>query len=319
VRLEGQAKAGFYPTPPEVARLIGTCLERNPQAVILDPCCGEGVALEEVGYYVGAFTHGIELEALRANQASSRLNHVLHGDSLKAKARGTYSALYMNPPYDTAEGERLELRFLWHWQRALLPGGTLVYIVPEVYLPHYAATLTAHYEDVTVWRFPGEHYRAFKQVVVFGKKRAVPAQGASPLNVRGELERACVRYPLPTPKETPELYLTGQDPERLEREARESGAWGRAWDALTPVDTQAFRPLLPLRKGHIALMMASGLLNNTVIEGKGRRLLVRGRVSKVVSTFEEEDDKGWKTIERETLKTEITALDLDTAELTEVA
>jgi hypothetical protein len=248
---------------------------------------------------------------------------VLHGDSLKSQARGKYSLLYLNPPYDTAEGERLELRFLWHWQRALMPGGTLVYIVPEVYLPLYAGTLTAHFEDVTVWRFPSEHYRAFKQVVVFGKKRAVTVLGSprttTTLEVMGELARACVRYPLPTPKETPELYLTGQDPERLEAEAREVGAWGRAWDALTPVDTQAFRPLLPLRKGHIALMMASGLLNNTVIEGKGRRLLVRGRVSKATTTFEEEDDRGAKTIERETLKTEITALDLDTAELIEIA
>ncbi len=319
MRLEGQAKAGFYPTPPEVARLIGTCLERNPQGVILDPCCGEGDALEDVGYYTGAVTHGVELEALRATQAGNRLSYVLHGDSLKAKARGAYSLLYMNPPYDTAEGERLELRFLWHWQRALMPGGTLVFIVPEMYLPHYAGTLTAHYEDVTVWRFPGEHYRAFKQVVVFGKKRAVPSNAATTPEVMGDLARACVRCPLPTPKETPELYLTGQDPERLEAEARELGAWGRAWDALTPVDAQAFRPLLPLRKGHIALMMASGLLNNTVIEGQGRRLLVRGHVSKVTTTFEEEDDKGKKTIERETLKTEITALDLDTAELMEIA
>jgi glycine cleavage system aminomethyltransferase T len=51
----------------------------------------------------------------------------------------------------------------------------------------------------------------------------------------------------------------------------------------------------------------------------GLGLLVRGRVSKEIITIEEEDDKGKKTIERETLKTEVTALDLDTAELIEIA
>jgi SAM-dependent methyltransferase len=323
MRLEGQAKAGFYPTPLEVARLIGSCLVTEGNSHLLDPCCGEGKALEKVRLamqgYARNTTHGVELEQGRAQEAALELDNVLVGDSLKVRARGGFSLLYLNPPYDQADGKRLELKFLWHWQRALLPGGVLVYVVPEKYLPECQSTLTAQFENLSIYRFPDEQYDAFKQVVVFGVKRATPSYPSSLPELAGDLSLACARYVVPEGKDTPQLYLTGQDPEVLVAEARTKGCWRRAWDLLSPPDPQAFRPLLPLRKGHVALMMASGLLNNTVVEADGRRLLVRGRVRKEVVSYDEEDDKGVKHIERDVIKTEVTALDLDTAELIEVA
>ena len=68
----------------------------------------------------------------------------------------------------------------------------------------------------------------------------------------------------------------------------------------------------------MALMMASGLLNNTLVEADGLRLLVRGRVYKQVVSYDEEDDKGTKHVERDVIKTEVTVLDLDTGHLIEV-
>lgn len=323
MRLEGQAKAGFYPTPLEVARLIGSCLVTSADSHLLDPCCATGAALEKVRLamqgYARNTTHGVELEQERAHEAVLNLDDVLVGDSLKVRVRGGFSLCYLNPPYDQAEGKRLELKFLWHWQRALLPGGVLVYVVPEKYLSEYEATLTAQFENLSIHRFPNEHYDAFKQVVVFGTKRATPSYPSALPEVAGDLSPACARYVVPKGNGTPQLYLTGQDPEVLVAEARTKGCWRRAWDLLNPPDSQAFCPPLPLRKGHVALMMASGLLNNTVVEANGRRLLVRGRVRKEVVSYDEEDDKGTKHVERDVIKTEITALDLDTAELIEVA
>ena len=323
MRLEGQAKAGFYPTPLAVAKLIGSCLITNSNSHLLDPCCATGEALEKVRLamqgYARNTTHGVELEQERAQQAVLELDNVLVGDSLKAKARGGFSLLYLNPPYDQADGKRLELTFLWHWQRALLPGGILVYVVPEKYLSEYAATLTAQFDNVAIYRFPDEHYDAFKQVVVFGVKKATPSYPSPLPEVAGDLTLACARYVVPEGKDTPQLYLTGQDPEVLVAEARTKGCWRRAWDLLSPSDPQSFRPLLPPRKGHVALMMAAGLLNNTAIEVEGRRLLVLARVHKEVTRYDEEDEKGVKHIERDMIKTEVTALDLDTAELIDVS
>jgi len=304
-----------------VARMIGSCLVAEYNSHLLDPCCGEGTALEHVRLTVQGrgrhTTHGVELEQGRAEAAM--LDHVLVGNSLEAICRGGVSLLYLNPPYDQADGKRLELSFLWRWHRALLPGGVLVYVVPEKYLPEYAATLTAQFDDLSIYRFPEEHYDTFKQVVVFGVKRA-GASYPSPLpEVAGDLTQGCVHYTVPESKGTPQLFLSGQDPEALVAEARTKGCWQRAWDLLNPPDPQSFRPLLPLRKGHVALMMASGLLNNTVVEARGRRLLIRGRVSKEVVKYDEEDEKGVKHIERDVIKTELTVLDLVTGQLIKVA
>lgn len=323
MRLEGQSKAGYYPTPVAVARLIGSCLVSDGRPYLLDPCCGPGTALEEVNVSMHsrgrAVTHGVELEDERAVEAENTLEMVLRGDSLKAKVRGSYGALYLNPPYDQADGKRLELTFLWHWLRALTPEGVLVYVVPEKYLSEYEATLTAQFETLSIYRFPGEHYDAFKQVVVFGVKRPHTAAPGRLPEVAGDLSQGCCRYVVPESKSAPQLLLGGQDPELLVGEARTKGCWRRAWDLLSPPDPQTFRPPLPLRKGHVALMMASGLLNNTLVEADERRLLVRGRVYKQVVSYDEEDDKGTKHIERDVIKTEVTALDLDTAELIKVA
>ena len=323
MRLEGQSKAGFYPTPLEVAKLIGSCLVSEKGAHLLDPCCGDGDALERVRISVHGHgrntTHGVELEQGRAERAVQELDHVLVGDSLKSRMKGSVSLLYLNPPYDQADGKRLELKFLWHWQRALLPGGVLVYVVPEKYLGEYENTLTAQFEDLSIYRFPGEHYDAFKQVVVFGVKRSASSYPARLPEVAGDLTQGCRHYTVPEASGTPQLYLSGQDPEALVREAHDKGCWRRAWNLLHPPDPKAFRPLLPLRKGHVAQMMAAGLLNNIAIEVEGRKLLIRGRTRKDVYTHEEEDGKGVKVIERDVIKTEVTVLDLETAELIKVA
>lgn len=114
MRLEGQAKAGFYPTPPEVARLIGSCLVTAGDAHLLDPCCATGAALETVRVamhgYSRTTTHGVELEQERAQKAILELDNVLVGDSLKTRMKGGVSLLYLNPPYDQADGKRLELK-----------------------------------------------------------------------------------------------------------------------------------------------------------------------------------------------------------------
>lgn len=76
------------------------------------------------------------------------------------------------------------------------------------------------------------------------------------------------------------------------------------------------QPLMPLRKGHLALLVAGGL-NDTVIEVEGRRLLLRGQVAKRTATVEANRNSN-TTVEREYLSLEVMALDLDTAELIRV-
>jgi hypothetical protein len=70
------------------------------------------------------------------------------------------------------------------------------------------------------------------------------------------------------------------------------------------------RPLMPLRRGHLAVLIAAGFLNNILPEAAGRRVLVKGLTYKESVPVESDDPE--VEIEREVLRTSVVALDLRT-------
>jgi hypothetical protein len=167
---------GYYPTPDLQAKLIKTWLS-GKNARLLDPCCGMGEALVEIAEALpGSQTYGIELSDTRAAEAADVLDHVLNtGFEYAVLTRGTFSAVLLNPPYDgeseTGSGTRLEERFLAETTPLLAAGGVLVYIIPHARITEAVARhLAGWYEDLRCFRFAGEDYAAFKQVVIFGRK-----------------------------------------------------------------------------------------------------------------------------------------------------
>lgn len=308
-------QAGFYPTPELVARRIRSCLGTTGFASFMDPCAGRGEALALVTASMSGVRHGIELEQERAEAAREHLDVVLQGDSLSTRVHGKYGLIYLNPPYHQAEGRRLELAFLQHWQRYLMPGGVLIYVVPEPHLSEYEKTLTANFTDLSLYRFPGDTYDAFKQLVIFGVKRERVTNAAILPDILGELEPRSCSYGIPASDEVPDPYLTSQDPQTLGREANDSRLWERVWDAITPQTIDAFPVPMPLRQGHVAQMLAAGMLNNTIVTGEGRRYLVRGRINRKTIRHEEDLGDEVRVTEREVLESSVQALDLETAEL----
>ncbi len=75
MRTAGKMKAGFYPTPVEVAELIADFIKRplmSDGIRLLDPCCGEGEALKVLASRLGVReTYGVELDQNRAKAAST--------------------------------------------------------------------------------------------------------------------------------------------------------------------------------------------------------------------------------------------------------
>ena len=57
---------------------------------ILDPCCGEGIALKNLVDSISATTYGIELDEYRDEQARSNLDHVLKGGYEDARMSNNY-------------------------------------------------------------------------------------------------------------------------------------------------------------------------------------------------------------------------------------
>jgi hypothetical protein len=107
-RIEGVAKAGYFPTPPSavepIAALIRPAAHSLRQAVrLLDPCCGTGAALRQLADAVGGQTYGVEIARDRADEAQVALDHVICGSAFAVRlAHGAFSCLWLNPPYDCA-------------------------------------------------------------------------------------------------------------------------------------------------------------------------------------------------------------------------
>src|SRR5205809_5657998 len=177
MRLEAQAKAGFYPTPPEIVEIIQTWIgEKSPgMRRLLDPCSGTGKPAARIADVAGCDAYGVEINAATAQVAKTTLSKVVAANVFSVRARpGAFSILYLNPPYDfDAEDGRTELSFLKHTLPYLTPRGLLLFVVPQKRItPRIARVLSAYFEDLKVRRFPADEFQAFGQIVIAGLKKA---------------------------------------------------------------------------------------------------------------------------------------------------
>ena len=344
MRLAAQAKGGFYPTPPRVTDLvaqliyapIGPRRNQTEQTLrLLDPCCGSGDALAQLaGDLRGRSsqpveTFGVELHQERSTEAAERIDRVLATDLFRCSiANRAFGLLLLNPPYDhDGEQKRTEHAFLTQCSRYLAPDGLLMFIAPRRRLSVSARYLASHYRRLGCWAFPEPERELFDQVVVIGERKSEPTpdlQAERELTqwVEGELEPlSTVRYPLydAPPSPAGEILFTTRtvDPEAGSAEARRSGLWQSpvVTDALWSVEDARTRPVMPLRRGHLAILVAAGFLDNRQLEAGDSRILVKGRTRKELVLVEDTLDK---EVYRERLATTVTALDLETGEITEI-
>ena len=177
MRLEAQAKAGFYPTPATVVDIIKTWIgEKMPgPRRLLDPCCGTGDPAAQIATAAGCDAYGVEINTHRARAAKNLLSKVVAGNLFSVRARpGAFSILYLNPPYDfDAEDGRTELSFLKHTLPYLTPRGIILFVVPQKRITlRIARVLSAYFEGLKVRRFPADAFQAFGQIVIAGFKKA---------------------------------------------------------------------------------------------------------------------------------------------------
>ena len=344
MRLAAQAKGGFYPTPPAVVKMIAGLIQppaghhrRNPETLrILDPCCGAGEAAAQLAECLGGpgaipiDTYGVELHGDRAREAGSRMDRVLAADLFATSiANGAFGLLYLNPPYDfDSEDRRTEHAFLTHCTRYLAVGGLLVFVVPRQRLGVSARYLATHYERLCCWAFPDPEREAFDQVILMGYRKPNPV----PNVLGGEIvlgwaggeppaltSRSNAQYSAPATPEGDVLFATRTvDPVAAAAEARRAGLWTNTeiTDTLWPAGDNRTRPLMPLRRGHMAMLVAAGFLDNLQLEADGRRILVKGRTSKEMTMVEDSPER---EVHRERLNTTVVAIDLDDGEITDIA
>ena len=332
MRLAAQAKMGYYPTPSSVVSLISNILVRQPlgKIKIIDPCAGQGTALKELGESLKAETYGIELDRERGKIAQEVLTKCLIADYEKTRiSHQGFSVVYLNPPYDwtirkdeVTGSERYEKRFLRNTIKYLASDGILVFLIPERRLDKgIAKILSYRFQDIRVFRFPDDEYKKFKQIVVFGVLKKTPGINDGTLSylrnvgkglaVIPPIETATCHYNVPATGIKKFIFKTTLiDLEDLEREIADHGLKERITRLVTPVSlTEKTKPIMPLRHGHLAQLLASGMMNGVVFDkDNSNPLLVKGMTKKVVETFIEHENGKEKIIERDKILITINAI-----------
>ncbi len=328
-RLASIAKAGYYPTPPAVVEMVKTLACAPQGGAILDAFCGAGVAVAALGDAWGLKTYGVEIESERAAKAKSALDVALHGPAEFLAVEGQFAACLFNPPYDVdveGAGGRLERSFLELVTPWLASSGLLVGIVPESTIRawSFADDLTKRYHNVQVYRFPPEEYERFHQTLFLAVKREEEARYTySNASSLAEAEEFPVLEPHAAQRLIPyarpaRFELSLPDVAQAIEASHEEGVLaGETWQAFVAPKEGAgrFQPLMPLRAGHTALLMAAGFLDGVEVPGEGGDLLLKGYTVKYTEASEETEGEVRKTIETERLATAINALDLETGEL----
>ncbi|RJO63150.1 MAG: hypothetical protein C4542_00455 [Dehalococcoidia bacterium] len=314
-RFASEAKGGYYPTPPRQMELVCSRLAVEPGSIVnlFDPCAGEGAALRQMAEDLRAkgarpVTYGIELEVARAEKAKTALDHAAAcGYESIRMTNGAISAMWLNPPYSTKDGKRVETNFLRDLtDKRLQPGGLLMYCIPQTVLEDSAYLLVSRFENMSVYRFTDDDYPVYKQVVVFGYRRAKPNAGPEARTERETLVGLArggpdVLLPLDAgdgktftvpPSEKPvDLFRDSQvDADEVMAEMLKSRLFEKAEDCFLPPSANRSRvkiktPILPLKPAHVGIAIASGAAGGNL----GTHIVV-GATKKVTETYEENEN-----------------------------
>ncbi len=307
MRSVARLKMGYYPLPESEGVKLRSLLSFAGQASVIDPCVGQGTALQLVTREASVCRYGVELDADRAQIANSRGIETIQGNAFDAVTKPeSFSLLYLNPPYDSEIGSvannRMERLFLDHTYRWLVPEGVLILVIPFERLHECAGVLSSHFGRLSVLRMTDEESVRFRQIAVLGIRRNIRGtalednrqmlQSISPygsFHALPELTPAsCAPYPVP-PSGEATLSYRGLPYDLLEDLLSQSGAWKQTIPFLMPhEDVATGRPITPLHGGHVGLLCTAGLLNGVFGDGEERHI-ARWRSVKHVTTFVEDD------------------------------
>lgn len=331
-------KLGYYPLAENEAARIREFLvfPDNLGASALDPCAGTGAAIAAITAGAQVIRHAIELDAFRADEASTKLEHTIQGNCFDVHCPvDSFSLLFENPPYDFEVGEnvndRMEHLFLDHTYRWLTPGGILVLVIPGDRLATCAAILAVHFRDKVIYRLREPESVRYKQIVVFGVRRTRNERNqlrdVDVHRAKAKLLAGARSYDeLPVLPDVPDkpfvvppgglvrMVYRGMPLDIVEDLLPRSAAYRQAGRTLFASEVRVTgRPLTPLHGGHIGLLTTSGLLNGIFGDGPDRHV-ARWESIKVTDRFEETDEKEITTIrERERFTQSLTVVYADGA------
>ena len=294
--------------------------KRPTEVNIIDPCAGEGTAIALLADLLEVDldrAYAIELDGARAALCKGKLPNTLGPCGfLGSRITGqSFGLAYVNPPFDSelGGGRREEQAFAERATRLLVTHGVLALVVPLGALNGnrpFCQFLDSRYEDIRILAFPKAH-RPYNEILVLARKRKVDIPMEA-VHQHGTLHK--MEFPYRTYADwfdiLPEVGTTTYRPIINGRPFGDETmptyeipwAWkpntfakvafteGELNEVLESSPLNALlkdiavpppaRPPLPLDKGHVALLLASGMLNG-VVEGVDGPHVVRGTANKV--------------------------------------
>ena len=310
MRNAGRLKLGFYPLPQSEAQRLRAHLTFPGQCfAALDPCVGDGAAFQTIVGQTPALRYGIELDAYRTEQARQHGIEVIHGSTLDVQCRvDSVAFVYLNPPYDfevgKADNQRMEVVFLRHTGRWIMPSGVLFFIIPQRQLGSCARTLAEHFESINIYRLTAPESVKYNQIAVLAVRRkrqnrlrdemlASHARQLEQLSEEKNLaplpDIADISYCVP-PSGPATLVYHGLPLDEIEDKLIESSAYRQVKRVLLRErGAVRGRPLTPLHGGHVGLLCTSGMLNGTFGQGELRHI-ANWQSRKYTRTWHEEED-----------------------------
>lgn len=329
-RFKSQQKMGFYAMPPHLISLVAEYLkvEEPERTMFVDPCAGEGEALQLLGDALGVTRlYANELDESRADACRVAGLTVACGDAVsELKANDNhFSLLYLNPPYDfEGEGEgRTEWKFL-RTLRFLQTNGILVFVVPLSVLQRkeFLEKLPLRIKDITVCRFPDSDFASYGQAVLFARRRSGRVQEEFQ-NFRRQVDNPLIlgdgqlphfgKYVVP-PVEKPQItYFRSEncDSYTLRLLAKTPTVQKILGHGLSKAEIVDQPPLTPFRPGHKAMMLATGALDGVYRLADGSLVSLAGMTEKMTTTVEEEDEDRTTTRTRTTPTSKVLGLALE--------
>ena len=179
-------------------------------------------------------------------------------------------------------------------------------MIPEYELENNTANfISTHYENIRVLRSTEEK---FNQIILLGVKRSKPilvtdsrlcydaknAKTITPLtDSKYDFTKANEQYPIPQTKNANDIKITSKafSPEELEHVLQNFTEDWRRIKMLVPEISSTKRPLLPLRRGHLAQILAAGAIDGIIIDEETKeKFLIKGTTQRVEEVVEETEE-----------------------------
>ena len=302
------AKMGFFPTDQKTLDCVKRALLPMDGCTVFDPCCGEGIALQQLGEYCNAAkTIGIEIDQKRAQLARSTCSDVITADIQDCiLPEQKVGLLFLNPPYGDShsgdENRRKEEMFIRKTLPCVVKNGVVVLVIPKYIVNGALAQyLCRHLGNITVGLSPEQR---FKQLIIIGCK--IDSKSAQNLTRRVNTLMFRVTNEQSFPDEIKEQFLipalkdTNIEIAKCKANAEDiqtilSHRKNTLWEVMPALfsdpDTQKIPPLLSLSDWHLSLALSSGQIAGIVDNGTSR-LLVKGMTQKVKKEKVDYDEKG---------------------------